>query len=32
VVGVVANHDIDKVAQVRPGQHVRLHWSRPRSR
>jgi biotin-dependent carboxylase-like uncharacterized protein len=32
VVGVVADHDIDKVAQVRPGQHVRLHWSRPRSR
>jgi biotin-dependent carboxylase-like uncharacterized protein len=31
VVGVVADHDIDKVAQVRPGQYVRLHWSRPRS-
>ena len=29
VVGVIADHDIDKVAQVRPGQHVRLHWSRP---
>jgi biotin-dependent carboxylase-like uncharacterized protein len=32
VVGVVADPDIDKVAQVRPGQHVRLHWSRPRSK
>jgi biotin-dependent carboxylase-like uncharacterized protein len=31
VVGVIADHDIDKIAQVRPGQHVRLHWSRPRS-
>ena len=31
VVGVIADHDIDKVAQVRPGQHVRMHWSRPRS-
>lgn len=31
VIGVIAHHDIDKVAQVRPGQHVRLHWSRPRS-
>jgi biotin-dependent carboxylase-like uncharacterized protein len=31
VVGVVADADIDKVAQVRPGQYVRLHWSRPRS-
>ncbi|HEY1841510.1 MAG TPA: 5-oxoprolinase/urea amidolyase family protein [Mycobacterium sp.] len=30
VVGVIADDDIDKVAQVRPGQHVRLHWSRPR--
>jgi biotin-dependent carboxylase-like uncharacterized protein len=29
VVGVVADHDIDKVAQLRPGQQVRLHWSRP---
>ena len=26
VVGVVADDDIDKVAQVRPGQQVRLHW------
>ncbi len=31
VVGVIADHDIDKVAQVRPGQQVRLRWSRPRS-
>jgi biotin-dependent carboxylase-like uncharacterized protein len=30
VIGVVADEDIDKVAQIRPGQHVRLHWSRPR--
>ena len=29
VVGVIVDEDIDKVAQVRPGQHVRLHWSRP---
>jgi allophanate hydrolase subunit 2 len=32
VVGVVADQDIDRVAQVRPGQHVRMHWSRPRGR
>jgi biotin-dependent carboxylase-like uncharacterized protein len=31
VVGVVIDEDIDKVAQVRPGQHVRLRWARPRS-
>jgi biotin-dependent carboxylase-like uncharacterized protein len=30
VIGVVADPDIDKMAQIRPGQHVRLHWSRPR--
>ena len=30
VVGVVIDDDIDKVAQARPGQTVRLHWSRPR--
>jgi biotin-dependent carboxylase-like uncharacterized protein len=30
VIGVVADADIDKIAQIRPGQHVRLHWSRPR--
>ncbi|MBW0018544.1 MAG: 5-oxoprolinase/urea amidolyase family protein [Mycobacterium sp.] len=31
VVGVVIDDDIDKIAQVRPGQRVRLHWARPRS-
>jgi biotin-dependent carboxylase-like uncharacterized protein len=31
VVGVVSDQDIDEVAQIRPGQYVRLHWSRPRS-
>jgi biotin-dependent carboxylase-like uncharacterized protein len=31
VAGVVAEDDVDKVAQIRPGQYVRLHWSRPRS-
>jgi biotin-dependent carboxylase-like uncharacterized protein len=31
VVGVVSEEDIDKVAQVRPGQHVRLHWSRAKT-
>jgi biotin-dependent carboxylase-like uncharacterized protein len=31
VIGVVTDEDIDKVAQVRPGQRVRLHWARPRS-
>lgn len=30
VIGVVADEDIDKVSQVRPGQTVRMHWSRPR--
>jgi biotin-dependent carboxylase-like uncharacterized protein len=30
VIGVVVDHDVDRVAQVRPGQHIRLHWSRPR--
>lgn len=30
VIGVVIDEDIDKAAQVRPGQHVRLHWARPR--
>src|ERR1700758_5352333 len=29
VVGVIIDEDIDKVAQVRPGQYVRLHWARP---
>jgi biotin-dependent carboxylase-like uncharacterized protein len=31
VVGVVIDEDMDKVAQVRAGQRVRLHWARPRS-
>jgi biotin-dependent carboxylase-like uncharacterized protein len=31
VIGVIADRDIDKVAQVRPGQQVRLRWTRPRS-
>ncbi len=31
VVGVIADHDIDRVSQLRPGQPIRLHWSRPRS-
>ena len=30
VIGVVADGDIDGVAQIRPGQRVRFHWSRPR--
>lgn len=30
VIGVLIDEDIDKAAQVRPGQHVRLHWARPR--
>lgn len=30
VIGVVTDDDVDKVAQARPGQTVRLHWSRPR--
>ena len=30
VIGVVADRDVDGVAQIRPGQHVRMHWSRPR--
>lgn len=31
VAGVIAEADIDKVAQIRPGQTVRLHWARPRT-
>lgn len=31
VAGVIIDADIDKAAQVRPGQPVRLHWSRPRT-
>jgi biotin-dependent carboxylase-like uncharacterized protein len=30
VIGVVTDDDVDRVAQVRPGQYVRLHWARPR--
>lgn len=30
VIGVVTDDDIDRIAQARPGQTVRLHWSRPR--
>lgn len=30
VIGVVTDTDADKVAQVRAGQRVRLHWTRPR--
>ena len=26
----LSDDDMDRLAQVRPGQHVRLHWSRPR--
>ena len=32
VIGVVTDHDTDRVAQIRPSQQVRLHWSRPRRR
>lgn len=31
VAGVIVEADIDKVAQIRPGQTVRLHWARPRT-
>lgn len=30
VIGVLVDADHDSLAQVRPGQPVRLHWSRPR--
>ncbi|APE19305.1 5-oxoprolinase/urea amidolyase family protein [Mycolicibacterium pallens] len=30
VIGVVIDADTDKVAQIRPGQTVRLHWTRAR--
>ncbi|BBX24396.1 allophanate hydrolase [Mycolicibacter terrae] len=30
VVGVVVEEDVDTLAQVKPGQTVRMHWSRPR--
>ncbi|MDQ2627684.1 MAG: 5-oxoprolinase/urea amidolyase family protein [Actinomycetota bacterium] len=29
VVGVVVEEDIDTLGQIRPGQTVRMHWSRP---
>lgn len=32
VIGVVADDDVDRASQARPGQTVRLHWSRPRRR
>lgn len=32
VAGVVVDEDLDTLAQIRPGQYVRLHWSRPRGR
>lgn len=31
VAGVVVAADMDKVAQIRPGQPVRMHWTRARS-
>lgn len=31
VIGVVVDRDVDRIAQVRPGQRVRLHWSHPRA-
>lgn len=30
VIGVVIDDDVDTAVQARPGQTVRLHWSRPR--
>ncbi|MGA9375203.1 MAG: 5-oxoprolinase/urea amidolyase family protein [Mycobacterium sp.] len=30
VIGVIADEDVDKLGQTRPGKTVRLHWSRPR--
>lgn len=30
VAGVLIDADVDKVAQIRPGQSVHLHWARPR--
>ena len=32
VLGVVVDGDVDRLAQVRPGRHLRMHWSRPRRR
>lgn len=31
VAGVVVDADMDRVAQIRPGQPVRMHWARVRS-
>jgi len=31
VIGVVVDEDADRIAQIRPGQTVRLHWARPRA-
>ena len=31
VAGVIIEADVDKVAQIRPGQTVRMHWARPRN-
>lgn len=30
VIGVLTDEDIDKMAQIRPGQTVRMRWARPR--
>lgn len=30
VIGVVTDDDLDKTAQLLPGQRVKMHWSRPR--
>ena len=30
VIGVITHRDVDAVAQVRPGQRVRMRWARPR--
>ncbi len=32
VIGVVSDQDIVRMAEIRPGQQVRLRWSRPRGR
>ncbi len=31
VVGVVVADDVDLLAQVRPGQTLRMHWAHPRA-
>ena len=30
VIGVIADADTDRLAQLRPGERLRLHWQRPR--